>query len=915
MLSAQRPLSFAALASLLVANLLAQGSSATPSSSEGIMLDPFPVVGTRLVTPDDTLPSPNTVVLDEAFIQRSGAVDLANLLALLPQTYGGSASGLGTVPNGAPTYGSATAFFNFTTGASVPLKQTGVSSVGLGGLGAGGTLVLIDGQRLPLATQEDTASATGAGFYDLSSIPLGLVQRVEVLANGASAVHGSDAVGGVVNVILRRNYSGSELVTGLRGTFDGGAFERHATLSTGLVTDRLNLFLSLTARSQNALRAAQRDFSANQNLTDLGGRDHRLLVGSPAVLSARSGNLNGLTDADGNPARFALVPPGQDGTGLTPGDVTGASGFSASRLRYYDSAAIKDLIGASEQLGLRASASTTFGDNLEAFARVTWTDRTSETTLEPPAVSGGGFGGAQTLIPADAPGNPFGQELYYTGVIADAPPRPQTVDVDFTTVTAGLRGHLSERWQWDAHLNFSHEGFDSRNRELDLPGFIAALADGSYNPFADPAVTGPLDAAAEERIMKTARIEGSSRVTSFDASLRGPAFTLPAGDALFAAGAETLRAQRHRESTDPVFAQPPTIRSARTTSAAFAELYLPLFSEERSAPLLSHLSARVAARYERTDAFAETTPSLGFTWAPIPALTLYATYAEGFRAPALTELEDVVTSGTTTVRDPRNGGANVSTTWLRGGNPDLTPETSQTYQYGLTFAPKRVSGLSLHGHLTETYYANKLNELGVQTVVNHESRFPGRVIRDANGDITTVDTTTLNFGEVYTRALDLGLRYDFSTDTLGHFTFNASAVRQLDYRLEDRPDRPAAETLDGADTVSPPKWRGLASLFWQRGAWDATVMASHLSGYESNRSGPFFDQSTATPSWTTIDLRLGYTFADGLWRGHGQNARLQVGVGNLTDRQPPFANTPYGYNQSLYSPLGRTYDVTLRLPF
>ena len=900
-----------ALATLAALPALAQPPSPAPRAIE---LDPFPVVGTRLSSAESAA-TPNVLILDEAFIQRSGATDLAELVNLLPQTYSGAASGRGTVPNGSPSYGTATTLFNFTTGAAVPLRQTGVSSVGLSGLGAAGTLVLIDGRRLPLATQEDTASSTGAGFYDLSGIPLGLVERVEVLANGASAIHGSDAVGGVVNVVLRRNTAGSELITGFRATERGGALERHATLSSGFVRDRLNLYLSLTARAQDALKASQRPFSASQNQTALGGRDHRLVLGSPGILSARSGSFNSLTDTNGNPARHALVPEGQDGNGLAPADFAGSSSFFTSGLRAYDSAATKDLIGASDQIGLSSSATFSVSEKLQVFARVSWSDRTSETASEPPAISGGGFGGAQSLIPASDARNPFGQEVYFSGVLIEAPARPQIVDASLLTLSTGLSGLAGERWQWDVAASLSREGFDSRTLELNQSAFVAALADGRYNAFGDPATNGPLNADLNDEIMTASRIRGSSRVTGLDAFARGPLFTLPAGEVQVALGAETHRAQRHRISTAPVFGQPAEITSARTSSAAFAEFFVPLIGGGNSGSDGQGLSARLAARYERTDSFDETSPSLGLSWQPWRDVSIYASFAEGFRAPSLTEPEDVVYDGTSNINDPRLGGARYSVTRFRGGNPDVTAESSRTYQTGIILQPRFVSGIRLRGQLNETYYDNKLNVLPEQVLVDFEDRFAGRITRDASGAIASINATTINFGKVYTRSIDLGLSYEFDSDSLGHFRVAADAVRQLEYRVEDRPDRAGNETLDGIDTVSPPQWRGLARLFWNRGVWDATVMVSHLDGYESNNSGPFFDRSTTSPSRTTIDLRLGYTFTDGLWRGRGKNARIQVGVGNLADRMPPIANTPYGYNQSLHSPLGRTYDVTLRFPF
>ena len=693
------------------------------------------------------------------------------------------------------------------------------------------------------------------------------------------------------------------------------ALERHATLSSGFVRDRLSLALSLTARAQGALKASQRPFSALQNQTAVGGRDHRLGVGSPAILSARSGSFSSLNDSNGNPARHAVVPEGQGGNGLVPADFVGSSSFFTSGLRAYDSAATKDLIGASDQIGLNSSATFSVSDKLQVFARLSWSDRSAATSNEPPAISGGGFGGAQSIIPASNPLNPFGQDVYFSGVLVEAPPRPQFVEASLLSVTAGFSGFAGQRWQWDVAASLSREGFDSRTLELNESAFTATLADGRFNAFGDPATNGPLNADLNDEIMNASLIRGSSRVASLDAFTRGPWFTLPAGEAQLALGAETHRAQRHRISTAPVFGQPAEITSARTTSAAFAELFLPLLGDENPDSPGQRLSARLAARYERADTFDDTSPSLGLSWQPWRDVSIYANYAEGFRAPSLTELEDIVYDGTLSINDPQLGGARYRVTRLRGGNPDVTAESSRTYQTGIVLQPRFVSGLRLRGQLNETYYENKLNVLPEQVLVDFEDRFPDRITRDATGAISIVNATTINFGKVYTRSFDLGLSYEFDVESFGHFHLMANAVRQLEYRVEDRPDRAGKETLGGVDTVSPPQWRGLASLFWNLGAWDATVMVSHLDGFERNSSGPFFDQSTATPSWTTVDFRLGYTFAEGLWRGHGLNARLQLGVGNLTDRMPPFANTPYGYNQSLYSPLGRTYDMSLRFPF
>ncbi len=908
----QRLFPFAGI--LALTSLKLSGQAAQTPEGIGVVLEPFPVVGTRLGSLEPAA-RPDAVVLDRELIDHSGALDLSDLLGRLPQTYGGAASGIATVPNGMPAYGSATALFNFVSGAATPLRQTGVSSVGLGGIGAGGTLVLIDGRRVPLATQEDWGSSTSSGFYDLSSIPLSMVERVEVLPHGASALYGSDAVGGVVNIVLRRDYNGNELTLGFRATEGGGGFERHAALSRGLVEGSLRLFLSVTTQSQQALKASQRAFSAHQDFTARGGRDQRLMVGSPGSIIAVDGPLNGVTDAEGNPTRYALVPIGQKGGRLTTDDFTGAAGFSASGLRYFNTAPYKDLIGASDQQGLRLTADYTVNPRWAAFAEINWSDHSSTTDHEPPAVAGGGFDSTAPLVPADNVLNPFGQDVLVALVLVEMPPRTQFVDTEVFRAVAGLRGLIGPIWQWETAAAYSHEDFDSRTLDLNTPAFLAALADGRYNPFADPTTQGPINAGLVDELTQTSRVAGTSALMTLNFAAHGPVFSLPGGDASLALGLEATRAVRHRRSTDPVFGQPAEFEGNRTTSAAFTELYLPLFGGNDAPPLLHRFGGRFAVRYERTDVFAETSPSAGLYWQPWPLLQFNANYAEGFRAPALSELENVVYTTTSTIIDPHRAGESYTVSMQRGSNLNVRPETSRTYQFGVTLQPPPLPGLRFRATTNETYYENKLTVLPDQTLIDFESRWPTRIERDPAGRIATVDATTMNFGKVYLRHIGLSLSYEREYASLGRLKLNIDASRQLDYRVESRPGTAATSYADGTDTASPPKWSGLASLQWRRIAWDAVLLVNHIAGYDSNGTGTFLDYATAYPSWTTLDFRIGYTFPRGFWRDWGKGARLQLGVGNLTDRAPPFANTVYGYNPSLHSPLGRTYDFNLRLPF
>ncbi len=899
------------LAALICVNWLeirATNSTDTASVEDPsvVTLEPLMVIGSRLA---DNLPM-GAIVLEQADIDRSGATRLEELIAQLPQNYGGAGTGPGTVPNGSPSYGLATALFNFSGSTASP-PQTGVAAAGLRGLGAGNTLVLIDGRRMPLATQGDTASGTGAGFYDLSSIPLGLIERVEILPDGASSIYGSDAVGGVINVVLKHGQSGGELTTSARGTSRGGGFERQATWSHGLIRGPLELLLAVTNYRREALRASQREFSARQNLTALGGFDYRLSLGSPPVIVAAVGNLTGLTLPGGGSTRIALVREGATGAAPALADFEPVAGFSALNQRRYNTAADKDLIGEMNQWGVNLSATWRLNPRLETFFQTAWSDRRSETANEPPAVLGGGFGGANSRVLASDPRNPFGQDVIVSLVLVEAPRRPQVVEVENLRSTFGVRGRAGEQWRWEASASHAREDFTSRTLELRTSLLIAALANGSFNPFGDPAV-GPLNAAVSADLMNEAIVSGDSTLTTLDANTSGPLAHMPGGDLLLVAGADLSRASRDRTSTNPKFGQDAASETKRTTRGLYTEIAVPLVGEANAQPGLRKLSLKFAARAEHAGAYRNLTPSYGLGWSPTHDLRFGASYAGGFRAPALSEFENTLLSGTSTIKDPLQGGATYSVGRVRGSNPNIQAETSKTWRLSTNYRPSFLSGLQVHGAFTDTSLRDRLTTLTEQTLVNNEALFPGRIIRDSNGQITLVDATTVNFGRISARSLDLGLGYDRAFAS-GKLAVRADFVRQLDFRTELTPGTTAI-VENGTDTGSPPRWTALGSCWWSTNTWEVGAIVHFSDGFASNTTGAFLDQTTRISSWTTVDLRASYRFSRGVWRGHGRNLRLQLGIGNIADRDPPFANLVWGYNAALHNPLGRTYDLSLRLP-
>lgn len=916
-----------------------------------LVLDAVNVLGSRVRRVDaGDITSVST--FDRDFIAATGAGRLADFLNLLPQTYTGAGSGRGSAPNDFnPEFGVRTETrspaFNIALGAAnVPLGQSGVSGANLRGLGSGSTLVLIDGRRAPIAGQGNRSTDARQGFVDLNTIPLGAIERVEVLADGASALYGSDAIGGVINVVLRKNYAGAELATNYRGTFDGGARERRATLSAGVTSKdaRLRGSLVFDLYDRARLSAAQRDFSANQDHTGklvgrdrngapVPGRDLRLNWGYPAVVQARAGTLNGVTAPDGSPARVALVPEGARTTPL-PAQFVGANGAVAAGQRRTNTAAFLDLVSPQESRSAGGALEYELRPSIRAYARFSATDVRGRFDAQPPVSTASattGFGGFATIVPATIDGqanalNPFGQDVIVGLLHAEFGAMRQTTHTRNRSAVGGLTGAIAGRWFWDASVSWRRDRFAQRNLTLDPARFTAALAAADparrFNPFVDAQAAGPVNAALYPGMTATAAYDGSSELTSAQLLADGPLAAIPGGDLQLAVGADYDYA-RHRALAQPAPGAPTDARAQRHGRALFAELSVPLFGRPNARPLLRRFELQLAARHQDEGAAGRSTdPRFAALWSPVDALRLRASYTTGFRAPSLTEYETPATVSSATLTDPRRTPASTPGVVVRrGSNASATPETSTNESLGATFAPRFARGLALTIDYRRVRQRDTLQLIEPQPLVNNEGVFFDRITRGAPtaldiargqpGPIAAVDATLVNFGQVRSESLDLRLDYDVPWRALGHFRVNLAATRTLGATTELRPG--VRVDLEG-DTGAPPRWRGLGMLTWRHESWNAAVFAHHIGSFASNNAGNPLAPA-GTPAMTTVNVTAGYTFGAGVGRGLARGAKLGLGVGNLFDRAPPFSDTVFGYNGGLHSPLGRSYEISVTVPF
>jgi len=931
-----------------------------------LKLETVTVLGSRIRQTEAEGPSPvNTY--DAEYIRATGAMTLADFLNYLPQNYTGIASGRASSPNEFnPEFGqrteSTTPPFNFVLGAAdAPPGQTGVSGVSLRGLGSGSTLVLVDGRRVSQSGAGNRSTDTHEGFVDLDTIPLGMIDHIEVSADGASAIYGADAVAGVINIVLKKDWVGNELSAGYKVSEHGGGNERNVTLTSGFNFGKFTGTVSVEYYDRQAMKASQRDYSSNQNhssivtgtltntttgvVTPLTGRDYRLAWGYPAVIQASGGVVPGTFDAIPG-VRVALVP---DGAATTPSisqfiPVTtaapGATVVNASGQRRLNTASFIDLIPKSERDGASGNFKYVFNPTLEAYASY----RTSLTRglfdTQPVTSITGGFGTAAALPAAF---NPFGQTVTIGMVLTEFGSTSQRVTTEENAAYAGLRGKVGKTWQWDLGTGWERQTVDQITRLFNSGGFVALMtaADPAkrFNPFIDASAPGaPSQAALLETLAIYPSLDAVRQLTSLDFTADGSLFNLPAGAVKMAFGGSLTRDKDENVSVGYTTSlvtplqSTVTLNGAQNSQALFAEFSVPVFSKANALPLLRRLDLQLAGRYEKDGPFSKSVPQLGLTWAPVQALLLRGNYSQGFRAPGVTEYLIAPTSTITTLTDPlRNPTTTSGVVVANGSNADPQPELSHTYYAGIVIEPPFAKGLSLQVNYTSTLTEGTLQQLSAQTIINNEALFPDRVIRATPsasdialgqpGQITAVNRVFVNFGRIVNRSLDFDADYSLPWTTYGTWRLGAAATRTLEASKQLVPGQPSI-VLDG-DTGSPPKWMFNGSLFWHKGAWSASTFVWFIDSFTSNDVGNPLVANTGgavylpTPSVAKVDVHATYEFKNGVWRGHGKDLRVTLGVNNLFDKQPPFSDTVFGYNGGLHSQLalGRAYEFSFVLPF
>lgn len=924
-----------------------------------LKLEAVEVLGSRIRQTEFEGPSPVSTYNDE-YIKSTGAMTLADFLNRIPQAYSGIAAGRGSAPDEFnPDFGTRTETsnpaFNFVLGASAAIPtQTGVSGVSLRGLGSGSTLVLVDGRRVAQSANGNRATDTRQSFVDLNTIPLGMIERIEVITDGASAIYGADAVAGVINIVLKKDYTGTEIAAGFKFAEQGGGRERNGSVTTGFAHGKLSGTVTLDYYDRQNLAASDREFSAQQdhtgrtvgtNLTTgaaLMGRNYTLNWGYPAVIQASGGTVSGNFNAIPG-VRVVAVPVGASATPTVAQFVpitTPATGtiVNASGQRRANTAEFLDLIPKSERRGANASLKYRLNDKVQAYAKYRTSESKALASSQPVTSITGGFGTA-VLLPAAY--NPFNQNVNVGMILAEWGSTSQNSRTVDDAVNAGLIG-LVGSWQWDLGVGWQKQSNRQITRNFHGPGLANLLIDADpakrFNPFIDYTASGaPSQFAILDTLTILPQVYSTSTYNSVDFTADGDLFDYWGGTIKLAAGGSATtsevwsRGRTFSTAVVPVVTDT-VVEGEQDTKALFAEVFFPVFSKQNARTMFQRLDFQVAGRYEENGPFDASVPKIGLSWSPVQSVLLRTSWSEGFRAPYVTEYLVSQPNFNSSVSDPRR--TPPSTTGVvvsRGSNPNPEPEFSETTFVGVVYEPEFAKGLSLQANYYNTEQKDVLQVISAQNILNNEALFPERVTRapasasdialGQPGQVTAIDTTFINFGTIVSKSLDFVADYVLPWDNFGRFRVNVAASRNLESTRQIAPGQPAVVLEE--DTGSPPKWKYNTAVFWSKGNWNAAAFLWYLDGFKTNNAGSNLVQNTATtvyfetPAVTKLDLRAGYEFKDGVWRGYGKRLRVSVGVSNVFDKEPPFSDTLWGFNAGLHSQLilGRTYECSFLLPF
>ncbi|MFG6467846.1 TonB-dependent receptor domain-containing protein [Roseateles sp. BYS87W] len=822
--------------------------------------------------------------------------------------------------------------------------NNGASSANLRGQGAASTLILLNGRRV-------AAHGLNGGVVDLQQIPFAAIERVEVLKDGASAIYGTDAIGGVINFILRKDYAGLEGQVFTDVTEAGGGNLGRVQLTGGygnLERDKFNVLASVSFSDAKALRGDQRDFvntfQPSRGLSvDTRGTPYATVFAISSLYNALSrDNLNTTGRGTG---------PIQPGTtiamnGINPLNLPGQAGCSSiAGQAAYDAvlwaspaakwgcawdtgrAAVLQQPVKSSNAVLRGTLA--LGEH-QVFAEYVGAHVVTDKSFSPNQISSS----TSTTSPFFNLAYPSTGEAYnsvFNALVATFPTlaknrglplafrwrcmpcgnREIETTADTQRVLLGAEGPLFAGWDYKTGVSQATSDTTSllKHGYFYSKPFAALINTGVLNPFSADGITQTstaLSALDGVRADGVTLYGGKFTLRQADFTASGPVFKLPAGQVMAAVGGDVRQEQYKFNGNATDAATQATIFNApfdsvntldtvkRDIRAVFAEVLVPVFK---------NLEASAAVRHDSYTGFGGTTnPKFSLRYQPFDQLLVRASTSRGFRVPSFNQLFNGVTESpysgkdlvdpakcATGVVDANNPAcASITPTILTGGKPNLGPEKSKQWTWGFVWSPN--ADVAVGADWWQIRKTGTIQSVALSDLVKNYTLFPDNFIRDASGTLQSIDNRWVNAGETITKGVDVSLS---GTTALG--AGRLVAKLEGSYLLDKR-SRLIASAPMGASEIGVftragdlgLRWKHAATFTYSEGDWVGTFQQLWRAGYKDAQLPGVANGSITPPDWKPNVAKY-ITFNASVSYTGIKNLGLTFGIKNLLNEDPPFS--------------------------
>lgn len=770
------------------------------------------------------------------------------------------------------------------------------SSINLRGLGPQATLTLLDNQRM-------SPSGVAGNYTDPTAIPTIAIERVEIVADGASAVYGSDAVSGVVNFVTRKSYDG--VLARARYGFADNYWLAQGSVLVGKNWGSGNLTIAYEHTERDNLNGGERSY-VRSDLRDYGGSDYR--------------------NSQCNPGNIIVggVPYAIPAGGVTPGN---ASSLLPNTRNLCENLRFGDILPAENRDSVLVNLRQELTGKLTFRAQLLYSDR----DYVAKAVQQGSTSNIVNLTV------PRANAFYVTPPGTN--PNSVTVEYDFSSelglinqngktedwrATAGLDWDIGKDWQISIAGLYGEDRSSQYSLRVNTPALTRALASSdpatAFNPFGGVNSQAVLDAIFTGLFnpYATNQIKGGSAQAS------GTLF----GGVRLAVGGEILEYANVGGSLQGDIAAPDQrdFTQRRTQRSAFAELFVPIFGTDNARPGFERLDLSLAGRIDDyNDVGTTRNPKVGINWSPVRGVLLKGSFGKSFRAPSIQDLPLLRTGSNLSVvtwLDPQSSTGTSVGINLNAGNPDLKPEKATTYSFSAELQPTSIPGLRASMTYFKIDYQDVIafpprttQSLLDPTYAFAVTRNPSNALIQSYLDqglpLSGVrppviaffyNAQPVNLGSLQTDGFDFVVDYRAETG-FGNLTFNANGSYLLNYKVAISDTSDPVQQLGNINY--PVKFRAQGSVGWEKDGFSTELLVNYVDSYRNNLVTPVQKVS----AYTTFDLHLGYDFSE--LGGVLDGTQLSFDVSNVFDKRAPFVNIVGGFDPGQASALGRFVAITL----